>query len=330
MKPLSLIDLASLDSMSQQKLLVSTLKKFFSVISGSLEISAAMIPREVRAVLYSLNRLADKYEVHSNPLVKTAQLRIIVWMLTQAIYSFSHNETATAIVNILNRAMNIKEPVTPEEEEFIPSFREDLLEFAKSIQCDPMGKHFEDLFFPSIQKTPDFDNDTLKFFHQTFYEHGYNLIVELTSNEYQIGLHVDRKPVQLISCLLNLFSDMGPSAPKLADTPPSDSTPSTPKDEFSKQQMFFNASQVDVHTQHLQVATLRHDHLSAVEPTTPSLLMNHNHNSTLFKSMNYLIKHINVLDLSIYERARFFYIANITKSGIPVVYLVMHRYVMVI
>lgn len=48
-------------------------------------------------------------------------------------------------------------------------------------------------------------------------------------------------------------------------------------------------------------------------------------NEALSKSMEFLVKHINILDLTAFENAKYFYVANQTKKDVPVMYLILQR-----
>jgi len=162
---------------------------------------------------------------------------------------------------------------------------------------------FEDIHYKS------FDMEDLLLLHTLIYDYGYELIVSLQN---EVIMTHDKRPVSIVSTetdFLSLVQDLGPPPEKerklgLPERKASVKDTKKPgKDE----------KPAETTPNKLQRETLVGQSYDTIQE------------KVLERSMDNLLKNSEKFDLSELDRTRFLYIGKPTRSGLPVVYVILHR-----
>ncbi|KAL9650448.1 hypothetical protein ABK040_004672 [Willaertia magna] len=175
---------------------------------------------------------------------------------------------------------------------------------------------FEDIHFKS------FDMKDLTFIHGLIYDYGYELIVSLQN---EIIMTHDKRPVSIVSTetdFLALVQDLGPPPENekrkaLASLKTDEKKDDEPKKRSSS---IFNFRKKDDAPSPPVEDGKKKERETLVGKTYDQI-----QEKVLERSMENLMKNAEKFDLSELERSRFLYIGKPTKTGLPVVYLILHR-----
>lgn len=319
------------------RLIEKICQSFVDIIVNSSMID--QMPRELRAICYFMIDNGEIYKLDFDSIILPLlsgfiMLRYICpcitlpngWDICAKMPEGNVRKNLTLIAKVLQKLANgemyeTDSPHLMPLNKFIEQNQIKLSAYLKQLPQDPEvleGK----LPFYDLQKSitfedihyKTFDMKDLLFIHQMIYEYGYEMIVSLQN---EVIMTHDKRPVSIISTetdFLALIQDLGPPPDATGKATVAVETPSSKKTPPRKgSALKGKPAEPESGSKIKKRENLKGKTFQEIETTI------------LEKSLDNLMKRIDVFDLSELDASRFLYIGKPTKSGIPTMYLVMHR-----
>jgi len=305
-----------------------------------------MMPRELRAICYFMIDNGEIYKLDFDSIILPLlsgfiMLRYICpcitlpngWDICAKMPDGNVRKNLTLIAKVLQKLANgemyeTDSPHLMPLNKFIEQNQIKLSAYLKQLPQDT--EQYEGrLPFHDLQKSitfedihyKTFDMKDLLFIHQMIYEYGYEMIVSLQN---EVIMTHDKRPVSIISTetdFLALIQDLGPppdasgKAPVAAVTESPSSKKATPKKGTAlKGKTTEPSSPTTGEASKIKKReNLKGKTFQEIEATI------------LERSLDNLMKKIDMFDLTELDASRFLYIGKPTRTNVPTIYLVMHR-----
>jgi len=307
-------------------------------------ISSTMIdlmPRELRTICYFMVDNGEIYKLDFDSIILPLisgfiMLRYICpcitlpnsWDICAKMPEGNVRKNLTLIAKILQKLANgemyeTDSPHLMPLNKFIEQNQIRLFSYLKQLPQDPEQQEGK-LPFADLQKSitfedihyKSFDMKDLLFIHQMIYEYGYEMIVSLQN---EVILTHDKRPVSIISTetdFLSLIQDLGPPPDASGKIPVA-----TPEPAKGKQTPRKGSTLKGKGTE----TEKKPDGVAKKRENLKGKTFQEIEATILERSLDNLMKKIDLFELSELEASRFLYMGKPTKTNLPTIYLVMHR-----
>jgi hypothetical protein len=312
-------------------------------------VSAAMIdemPRELRAICYFMVDNGEIYKLDFDSIILPLlsgfiMLRYICpcitlpnsWGICNKMPDGNVRKNLTLIAKILQKLANgemyeTDSPHLMPLNKFIEQNQIKLFTYLKQLPLDPQQVEGK-LPFADLQKSitfedihyKSFDMRDLLFVHQMIYEYGYDMIVSLQN---EVIMTHDKRPVSIISTetdFLSLIQDLGPP-PDANGNPVAAEPVNTNKDKSGPRKGSLRGPKTAEST---DPNAKKPDGVAKKKENLKGKTFQEIEATILERSLDNLMKKLDLFDLTELDSSRFLYMGKPTKNNLPTIYLIMHR-----